>query len=175
VLLANWRALRQAGVGVIHNPGSWHQFAMLDFPVSFPGYRFSGDPDQPIVLHMSRVPTRVGLTPDEQSRAGRVELLETPFEEIERQIRRHLAGMLGGSDFDPVRDIAGIAVNRWPHGYARDLNPLFDPDYAPGEAPHEVGRQPFGRIAIANSDAAASAYLDAAIDEAWRAVNELTG
>jgi spermidine dehydrogenase len=36
-----------------------------------------------------------------------------------------------------------------------------------------VGRQRFGRIAIANADAAARAYTDAAIDEAWRAVTEL--
>lgn len=35
------------------------------------------------------------------------------------------------------------------------------------------GRQPLGRIAIANSDAAASAYTDAAIDQAHRAVREL--
>ena len=45
-------------------------------------------------------------------------------------------------------------------------------DFPEGEAPHEIGRQPFGRIRIANSDAGARAYLDCAIDEAWRAVNE---
>jgi spermidine dehydrogenase len=38
-----------------------------------------------------------------------------------------------------------------------------------------VGRKRFGRIAIANSDAAAIAYSDAAIDQAYRAVSELTG
>jgi spermidine dehydrogenase len=38
-----------------------------------------------------------------------------------------------------------------------------------------VARQPFGRIAIANADAAAYAYTDAAIDEAYRAVNDLLG
>jgi len=37
-----------------------------------------------------------------------------------------------------------------------------------------VGRKPFGSIAIANSDAGASAYTDAAIDQAHRAVQELT-
>jgi spermidine dehydrogenase len=36
-----------------------------------------------------------------------------------------------------------------------------------------VGRQRCGNIAIANSDAGANAYTDVAIDEAWRAVNEL--
>ena len=77
--------------------------------------------------------------------------------------------------FDPARDVEAIVVDRWPHGYAFEPNPLFDPEYEPGEAPHEVGRQRFGRIAIANSDAGASAYLDVAIDQAWRAVGDLEG
>jgi spermidine dehydrogenase len=62
----------------------------------------------------------------------------------------------------------------WPHGYAFEPSPLFDPAYAPGEGPHEIGRQRFGRVVIANSDAGASAYLDVAIDQAWRAVGELS-
>ena len=64
-------------------------------------------------------------------------------------------------------------MNRWPHGYAYEYNALFDPDWAPGRAPHEVGRARFGRIAIANSDAGAAAYTDSAIDQAHRAVREL--
>ena len=82
--------------------------------------------------------------------------------------------MLGSEGFDPAREIEGIVVNRWPHGYAFEPNPLLDPEMAPGEAPHEIGRQRYGRIAIANSDSGASAYLDVAIDQAWRAVGELT-
>ena len=82
--------------------------------------------------------------------------------------------MLGAGDFDPARDIEAIVVNRWPHGYAWVPNPLFDPETAPGKAPHEIGRRRFGRIAIANSDSGARAYLDCAIDQAWRAVGELT-
>jgi spermidine dehydrogenase len=173
VLLGSWQAWRDAGVGMVFNPGSWHQMAMLDFPVSFPGYAFASDPSQPIVVHMSRVPTTPGKTPQEQSRLGRFELLQTPFEQIEREIRLHLAGMLGPHGFDPARDIEAIVVNRWPHGYAFEPNPLFDPVTSAGEAPHEVGRKRFGRITIANSDAGARAYLDCAIDQASRAVQEL--
>jgi spermidine dehydrogenase len=51
---------------------------------------------------------------------------------------------------------------------------LFDPDFAEGEAPNVVGRKRFGRIAIANSDAGAVAYMNVAIDEAYRAVRELS-
>jgi spermidine dehydrogenase len=83
--------------------------------------------------------------------------------------------MLGPGGFDPARDITAITVNRWPHGYAYEYNPLFDPDWQKGRALHEVGRTRFGPIAIANSDSAAAAYTDVAIDQAHRAVTELCG
>jgi len=41
-------------------------------------------------------------------------------------------------------------------------------------APHEMARQAIRNITIANSDAAASAYTQAAIEEAFRAVDELS-
>ena len=122
---------------------------------------------------MTRTPCEPGLPEREQHRAGRIELLTTSFETFERSIRDQLARVLGGGGFDPARDIEAITVNRWPHGYAYEYNPLFDPDWPVGERPCDVGRKRFGRIAIANSDAAAAAYMDQAIDEAWRAVREL--
>jgi spermidine dehydrogenase len=36
-----------------------------------------------------------------------------------------------------------------------------------------IGRKPFGRITVANSDSAADAETDAAIDQAYRAVHEI--
>jgi spermidine dehydrogenase len=82
--------------------------------------------------------------------------------------------MLGPTGFDAVRDIDGITVNRWAHGYAYGYNSLFDPDWSEEEKPWVIGRKPFGRITIANSDAGATAYTDCAIDQAYRAVNELS-
>ena len=41
------------------------------------------------------------------------------------------------------------------------------------ERPHVVGRQPWGRITIANADSAAQAFTNAAIDMGHRAVGEL--
>ena len=175
VLLRDWTAWKRLGLGLALCPGSWHSLAMLDFPVSLGDYAFSPTPEDPIVLHMQRVPGAPGLPPKAQFRAGRTELLATSFETIERETRIHLAGMLGAGGFDPARDVAAITVNRWPHGYAWSPNPLFDPEYAPGEAPYERGRARLGRIAIANSDAGGRAYLDEAIDQAWRAVGELEG
>src|SRR5439155_23762428 len=88
-------------------------------------------------------------------------------------IREQSGPMLGSADFDPARDIEGITVNRWAHGYAYSPNPLFDPNWKEEDKPWVVGRQPFGRITISNSDAAAEAETDAAIDEAHRAVHEI--
>ena len=42
-----------------------------------------------------------------------------------------------------------------------------------GERRYLAGRKPIGRIAIANTDSGAMPLLKVAIDQAWRAVNEL--
>jgi spermidine dehydrogenase len=103
-----------------------------------------------------------------------VELLSTSFETIERGIREQLARILGNGGFDPAQDILAITVNRWPHGYTYQYNSLSDPFWLDGGGPPNVlARQRFGRIAIANADAAAYAYTDAAIDQAYRAVHEI--
>ena len=115
----------------------------------------------------------VGDSPS-ADRIGRTELYDVSFETMERNIRDQLGRMLGPGGFDPARDIEGITVGRWAHGYAYAPNSLFDPDFANDELPNVVGRKPFGRIAIANSDAGAIAYMDTAIDEAHRAVQELS-
>jgi spermidine dehydrogenase len=127
-----------------------------------------------MVLFMLRTPCKPGLPAREQYKAGRMELMITPYATFERNTRDQLARMLSGTGFDPARDIQAITVNRWAHGYAYEYSTLWDPDFAPDERPCVIGRQRFGRIAIANSDAAAHAYTDAAIDQGYRAVQELT-
>ena len=83
---------------------------------------------------------------------------------------------LSGAGFDADKDIEAITVNRWAHGYSYSPGRMWDPEYGPdADKPWVVGRRPFGRITIANSDAGGLAYLDAAIDQAWRAVGELSG
>ncbi|HUM06279.1 MAG TPA: NAD(P)-binding protein [Terriglobales bacterium] len=173
VAIRNWTSFDKLGVRQIESPGSYHVYTALDFPVSLGEYQFPGKPDEPMILFMLRTPCKPGLPMRDQHRAGRAELMRTPFSTFERNVRDQLGRMLGGAGFDPARDIEGLTVNRWAHGYAYLYNPLFDPDWAEGEQPWVVGRKPFGQIAIANSDAAASAYTDAAIDQAFRAVREL--
>ena len=147
--------------------------ASADFPVTLGEYKFPSKPEEPAVLFMLRTPCKPGLPQRDQHRAGRGELMRTPLSTFERSIREQLARTLGPGGFDPANDIEGITVNRWAHGYAYGYNPLFDPDWKEGEQPWVVGRKPFGRIAIANSDAGASAYTDTAIDQAYRAVQEV--
>jgi len=176
VALRNWTSFAKLGVHHIVAPGAYHTYAALDYPVSLGGYEFPGKPEQPMALWMFRTPCKPGLPTRDQHRAGRAELLQTPFSQFERNIRDQLARMLGGGGFDPTRDIQGITVNRWAHGYAyepKPYNALFDPEWKEGEQPWLLGRKRFGRLAIANSDAGASAETDAAIDQAWRAVGEL--
>jgi spermidine dehydrogenase len=177
VALSNWRAWEKLGVGAISAPGCYHVNAMLDFPVDMGGYKFSSGPDESIVVHMERFPHRPneGLSMREQAPLGRYELLTTSFETIERNIREQLAAMLSPGGFDSATDIEAITVNRWPHGYAtRDW--LVDDYYEDRSGirySYVVGRQPFGRIKIANSDAGASASFESAVRQAYRAVEEL--
>ena len=174
VLLRSWTAFTRLGVSSVYAPGSYHSEVSLDLPVSIGDYRCAGSPDEPIVVHMGRTPCSPGLPARDQHRAGRFELMDASFETFERNIRDQLGRMLGAGGFDPAREIAAITVNRWPHGYAYQYNSLFDPFWLEGgELPCVTGRQPFGRIAIANADADAYAYTDASIDQAHRAVQEL--
>src|SRR5579884_183179 len=173
VAIANWKAFERAKVRAIHAPGSYHTLTSLDFPVDIGAYRSPRDPSEPMVLWMLRTPCKPGLPAREQYRLGRMELYATPFETIELRIRDQLHRMLGGFGFDAARDIEAITVNRWSHGYAYSYLSLWDPLWPKGRSPAELGRKRVGRIAIANSDAGASAYTDAAIDQAYRAVHEL--
>jgi spermidine dehydrogenase len=100
-------------------------------------------------------------------------MLALPFEAYESEVRLVLGGLLGDAGFNVDRDILAITVNRWPHGYAHEYLDLWDEDFAPGQAPHELARARFGNLTFANSDAGASAYTHTAIEEAFRAVNEL--
>lgn len=173
VALRNWTSFAKLNVHHIVAPASYHTYTGLDFPVSLGQYDFPSKPDEPIVLFMLRTPCKPGLPQRDQNRAGRYELLQTSFSQFERKIRDQLARMLGGAGLDPARDIEGITVNRWAHGYAFTPNSLFDPDWKEEEKPWVIGRKPFGRITIANSDAGANAYTNEAIDQAYRAVSEL--
>jgi spermidine dehydrogenase len=173
VALRNWKAFAKLGVANVTAPGSYHTQFNLNWPVDIGAYRTERSPDAPILIHMTRTPCKPGLPEFTQNKIGRAELLATPFETFERKIRDQLGRALGPGGFDPASDITGITVNRWPHGYAPEWNALWDEPLPEAQQPNVIGRQRFGAITIANSDAGAAAYTSSAIDQAHRAVTEL--
>ena len=173
VALRNWRPFKNLGIAQVYAPGSYFSSLALNPVIDIGDYRSSRSPDEPMLVHLTRAPVQPGLPERDQHRAGRFDILGTSFATFERNIRDQLTRILGPAGFDAARDMTAITVNRWPHGYAYEYNPLFDPDWPKGQEPHVIGRMRFGRIAIANSDAGAAAYTDSAIDQAHRAVQEL--
>lgn len=173
VALNNWRAFQRLGIRRVDAPGAYFSSFELNETVDIGGYNSVRSPDEPTLVRMQRTPAKYGLSEREQHKIGRAELLATPFETFEREIRDELGRALSAGGFDPARDIEGIAVNRWPHGYAPEYNSLIDGDTPPDKMPNVLGRRRFGRIAIANSDSGMGAYTDVAIEQAHRAVDEL--
>ena len=160
-------------------PGKTFSRSSLQASVSMGDYSTNRNPNKPVVLRMSAyfdAPNQ-GLNRREQHRVGRNDRLKTSFNDFEFMIRDKLSRVLGPHGFDDERDILGITVNRWPHGYTYSYNPLSDSEKwaytTSDDRPCVVGRQRVGRVAIANADASASPHTDAAINEAYRAVGEI--
>jgi spermidine dehydrogenase len=175
VVVRDWRPWVALRVHDISAPMSFHSRVKLDFPVGLGGYRHTRDPSEPVCLHLVHVPgaPNQGLDARTQFRIGQRKLLAMTFADFETHIRDELDRMLGPGGFASARDIVAITVNRWPHGYGYVANSLFDGDDY--DKVLERARQKSGRVAIAASDAAGDAYAHLAIDQAARAVRELTG
>ncbi|MCP4461120.1 MAG: NAD(P)-binding protein [Cytophagales bacterium] len=170
--LKNWRAFKEMEMGFAMSPGNIHQALFMDFPVSIGGYDYTKLPDDPCAIQMISCPfgDSWGAPPIEQYKEGRQRMLAMQFADYEKELRAHLTGMLPKNSFDFDRDVESITINRWAHGYAHTGSALFDPDLWDAA---KKGRQPHGRITIANHDSGLSAYAHVAIDQAHRAVKEL--
>ncbi|MDG1995630.1 MAG: hypothetical protein P8J14_03980, partial [Emcibacteraceae bacterium] len=160
--LRNWRAMKELGLGMVMSPGNMHTAVNMDFPVSVGGYEYTKTPDDPCILHMRAAPRgdTVGAPLKQQYTEARYRMLGLEFADYEQEIREHLNGMLPKELFQFDRDVVSISVNRWAHGYSHGN-------------PGAVGRQRFGRITIANSDANDVSLANNAIMQAHRAVKEL--
>ncbi len=175
VVLRNWKAFAAAGTDRLYCPTGTYPGMMLDFPVSLGSYHCPRSEEEPIVVHLATAPVPGdGSHPKDQFKAGRHYLLSASSIDMERDVRLQLNAVMGRYGFDAARDILALTINRWPHGYAREFNELFD-RWAPHDAPWIAARQPFGNIAMAASDTQGRAYVDAAIDAAHRAVGDLMG
>jgi spermidine dehydrogenase len=175
VVLENGHAWSKLGVGSVSCPDDPYVVMTVAPPTTTGGHQPPRGPDDPMVVFLMGVPD-LTVTGTENSRElcrmARHKVYATNFDTYEQEIRDQLQGVLGEYGFHHETDIRAITVNRWPHGYAYEYMSLDDPEWPEGLAPHEIGRAQFGRISIANSDSEAYAYLDAAIDAGWRAVEE---
>lgn len=180
VAIRNWSAFQKLGVAEIACPGMFHQSIAPWLRPEWGGaYRNARKPDEPVIVYMP-LANRIlempgsGLPPRERWKAARAQLQDLDFATFEREIRAQLDRVLGPGGFDARRDIAGITVCRWSHGYAGGSNDLYDPDWSHrGDAPWVLARQRHGRIAISNSDAAATSLTNAAFAQSHRAVMEI--
>ena len=178
ILLENGRAFSELGVQITQCPYDPFQWVSAAPTVTSGGYEPPRGPDDPMVVFMMASPTPAdgteGTTRD-LLRMGRHKIYASTFDDYEQQIREQLQKMLGKYGFNHEADIKAITVNRIPHGYAYWYQGLDDPEWEEGQAPHEIGRQQFGRISIANTDSEVTPLMNAAFDAAHRAVEEQTG
>lgn len=174
VAVPDWQRFKDIGTDFVYYPDGFYKQVEFAYPVSIGGYDAVTTPDAPMVLHMCHVPWVPDTRGPDQWREGRMRILSTPFETFEFHVKEQLSKALAGHDFDAERDIAAITVNRWPHGYAYSSELIWEPDYArEADKPWVIGRQPVGRIHIANSDAGAKADTGVAMAQAFRAVTEI--
>jgi spermidine dehydrogenase len=174
VAVPDWQRFKDIGTDFVYFTDGFYKQVEFAYPVSIGGYEAVMAPDEPLVLHMCHVPWVPDVKGPDQWRVGRNRILGTPFETFEFHVKEQLSQALSGHDFDPDRDISAITVNRWPHGYAYSSELIWEPDYADeAEKPWVIGRQPIGRIHVANSDAGAKADTGVAMAQAHRAVTEI--
>ncbi len=182
--LTNWRAFADAKITSVSPRGNslFWDTTSLQAGVSF-GSVYGptpNTPDQPAMLNFTVVPTDHDATPQLAAyEGGRKRLLQMSFRDLERALIDVLDRSVNksGGDFEPQRDMHSIMINRWNYGYAHELTSVWDPSlYGPwANQPQVRGRRPVKNVSIANSDSAAFAYTHSAINEGYRAVQDLPG
>ncbi len=178
VLLRDGGVIKKTGVNQFNCPNSEYDWISTAPMVTMDDYKPEIKAGDPLILFIANTPPpkRDLNNPKQTARdlikAGRHKLYRKTFDDYEQPLKKQLNKMFAQYGFDADKDIEAITINRWPHGYAYEYMELFDPKWEKGQAPHEVGRKPFGNITFANSDSEAYAYIDGAINAAWRSVKE---
>ncbi|MBV7435441.1 NAD(P)-binding protein [Cardiobacteriaceae bacterium TAE3-ERU3] len=174
VLLKNWQAFKDMGVYTFYCPTAPYCLVQLDYPVNMGGYECPKNPEQAIVVHMVRTPSPYGTMAGIRDTAslGRKLVYGLPFEALEAEALNQLDAMLStvGQSARPL--VEAITINRWAHGYSHETAMLAD-DLDAVDGILNTAHAPIGNVHIANSDSGWSAYMHTAIDQAWRAVEEI--
>ena len=173
VMIPSWKVFADLGLDFVYYTDAFYKQVELAYPVSIGDYKFNKSPDGSMVLHMCHSHHSKDIKGPDQWREGRRRLLSTPFSIYEGHVKDQLDSALGGGGFDSDRDISAITVKRWTHGYSYSNDLIWEPDWENEESkPWVIGRQQYGRISIANSDAGASADTNSAITHGIRAAQE---
>src|ERR1700733_2677788 len=86
VALRNWQAFKSLRIAQVYAPGSYFSALSLNQVIDIGDYRSPRSPDEPVLVHMVRVPVQPGLPERDQHRAGRQDILTTSFATFERNI-----------------------------------------------------------------------------------------
>ena len=187
--LNNWQAWADAQVSSIQPRGTslfWDSTSIAaGAGFGSPGAPVYGPtpnqpPSSPAMLTFQVVPNRPDAIPQLYAyESGRDMLLNMSFGDLEEALWDVIDRVVNtqGGDFQPERDVNSLMINRWNYGYAHELSSVFDPSlYGPwADQPHRKGCVPFANVAIACSDSEGFAYTHSAINEGFRAVNDLPG
>jgi hypothetical protein len=187
--LNNWQAFADAKVNSVRPAGTtlfWDSLSLsagAGFgPNATPGKYYGPTPNQPPACPAQLTFTVIPNHPDAIPQlfaysTGQQMLLEMSWGDLEDSVIDLIDRTVNkqGGNFDPERDIHDWRINRWNYGYAHELTSTFDPSaYGPVEnQPQYTGRQPYQNVAIACSDSEAFAYTHSAINEGYRAVEDL--
>lgn len=173
VAVKNSIVFQKLGVYFLYMPAAPYCLLQLDDPVNIGEYRHAVTPDEPVVLHVSRIATAFeGKTSRDMYRAGRAQLLSQDYASLERELREQLGALyaLAGESFDDA--VVSITLNRWAHGYSYEQGQLWDSDNTMQQTTARMQRR-LGNIFMAGSDVGWMPYVQGAIDQAHRAVQEV--
>lgn len=174
VALTNWQFMYELGItGAIWEKGDndFGYTCNIRQPMLVGRHQPPLSPDKPAVLAFYTPFYYPGLSIEAQVARGRAELLYSSYPEYEQRIIGQMNKLFGASGFVPERDVAGLILNRWGHAYSVPYPGFYGG--TDGEAPRDIIRQGYGRIAFAHSELDGLQHWGPAADEGRRAMNQL--
>lgn len=176
VALTNWRFLYKLGItAAIWNKGAgdFGYTCNIRRPMHAGDYRPPLDPSRPTILSFYTPFYYPGLPIAQQVAMGRMELLNTAYRDYEQKILRQMLKLFGSAGFDPAQDVAGIILNRWGHAYSVPY-PGFYGGAGGDQAPRDIIRRSYGRVAFGHSELNGLQHWGPAADEGRRAVQQVS-
>lgn len=173
VAINNWKFLDRLGLTACRWFDGFGFSCNIRHPMIAGDYRPPLDPAKPVVLTFYVPFYYPGMPVKEQGIRGRIELLSTSYADYEFRIREQMLRLFGEAGFDPVKDIAGIILNRWGHAF---VNPQPGFYFGKNGMPpaRDIIRKRFGRIAFAHSELNGHQHWLGAAEEGQRAAKQIS-